>query len=181
MQPRRINVVGASGSGKTTFAKQLAQHLGIRHIEMDAIHWGPDWTPTPIDILRERVAQELKGDAWTIDGNYSKIRDLVWSRADSVVWLDYPLPLVMARVTSRTIRRVVTREELWAGNRERFAASFLSRESIILWSLSTYFRRKREYPALLSQPEYAHLSPVRLKSPRAARRWLASLAGPLNP
>ena len=175
-QLRRINVVGTSGSGKTTFARQLSQHLGIPHIELDAIQWGPDWTPAPIEVLRERVAQELTGDRWTIDDNCSKVRDIVWSRADSVVWLDYPLPVVMARVTWRTIRRVATREELWGGNREYLRTSFLSCESIILWSLTTYRRRKREYPTLLSEPEYAHLSLVRLKSPRAARRWLASLA-----
>ena len=174
---KRISVIGTSGSGKTTFARQLAECLGIRHIELDALHWGPDWTPAPIDVLRERVTQELSGDRWTIDGNYSKVRDIVWRRADSVVWLDYPLPLVMARVTWRTIRRVLTQEDLWGGNRESFAASFLSRESIILWSLTTYRRRKREYPVLLGRPEHAHLRLVHLKSPRAARRWLTGLSG----
>lgn len=177
-QPQRIAVVGTSGAGKTTFAKRLSHHLGIRHVELDAIHWGPDWTPAPIDVLRERVVQELSGDRWTIDGNYSKVRDIVWERADSVVCLDYPLPLVMARVTWRTIRRVATREELWGGNRERFATSFFDRESIILWALSTHRRRKREYSMLRSQPEYAHLRFIHLKSPRAARRWLASLSRP---
>lgn len=177
-QPRRTAVVGTSGSGKTTLASRLAQRLGVLHVELDAIHWGPDWTPAPRDLFRERTAQALGGEAWTTDGNYSAVRDIVWSRADTVVWLDYPLPLIMVRVTGRTVRRFITRERLWNENRERFRESFFSRDSIILWALCTYRRRRREYPMLFRQPEYAHLDVVRLRSPRAAREWLGMQGAP---
>jgi adenylate kinase family enzyme len=169
---QRVVVVGTSGSGKTTLASQLAQRLGIPHIELDAIHWGPNWTPAPVDMLRERVARALEGKAWTVDGNYSRVRDIVWGRADTVVWLDYSLPVIMGRVIRRTVRRSLLREELWNENRERFRTSFFSRDSIILWALSTFRRRRREYPALFSQPENSHLDVVHLRSPRAAARWL---------
>ncbi len=170
--PRRVAVVGTSGSGKTTLAQRLAQCLGVPHVELDALNWGPNWTPAPREILRERAAQALSGETWTTDGNYSAVRDIVWERADTLVWLDYPLPVIMGRVTWRTIRRIVLREELWNENRERFRGSFFSRDSIILWALRTYRRRRREYPVLFSQPEYAHLRIVHLRSPRAARKWL---------
>jgi adenylate kinase family enzyme len=176
MQPLcRIAVVGTSGSGKTTIAQRLALRLGIPHVELDAIHWGPNWTPTPREIFRKRVEKALSGPRWTTDGNYSAVRDIVWSRADTIVWLDYSLPLVLWRVITRTIRRTATREELWSGNQETFAASFLSRDSIILWSLQTYHRRRRDYPILFGQPEYAHLGIVRLRSPRVASHWLAGI------
>jgi adenylate kinase family enzyme len=126
-------------------------------------------------VFRERTAKALGGDDWTTDGNYSAVRDIVWSRADTVVWLDYALPVILWRVVRRTIQRSVTREELWNENRERLREAFLSRDSIILWTLSTYRRRRREYPILFSKPEHAHLSIVQLRSPRAARLWLASL------
>jgi adenylate kinase family enzyme len=168
-------VVGTSGSGKTTLARRLAQRLGIAHVELDSLHWGPDWTPAPRDLFRERVVQALSGGCWTTDGNYSAVRDIIWMRADTVVWLDYSLPIVMGRVTWRTIRRTALREELWSGNRERFRESFLARDSIIWWALSTYRRRKREYPVLFAQPEYAHLRVVHLTSPRAADKWLHGL------
>jgi len=175
---RRIAVVGTSGSGKTTLAHQLALRLGIPHVELDAIHWGPDWTPAPLEIFRERTAEALCGDAWTVDGNYSAVRGIVWNRADTVVWLDYPLPVIMSRVTRRTLRRFLKREELWNGNRERFREAVLSRDSIILWALRTYRRRQKEYPVLLSLPEHAHLSVVHLQSPRTAREWLESVVAP---
>lgn len=173
--PRRVAVVGTSGSGKTTLAQRLAQRLGIPHVELDALNWGPNWTPAPQEDFRRAACQALAGDAWIIDGNYQAVRDIVWSRADTVVWLDYSLAVVMARVTWRTIRRAVTRQELWSGNRERFSEAFFGRESIIWWAFSTYGRRKREYPVLFSQPEYAHLRVVRLASPRLARLWLETL------
>lgn len=172
--PRRIAVVGTSGSGKTTLAHRLAQQLGIPHVELDALHWDPNWTPAPPDLFRQRAAEALSGQAWTTDGNYSSVRDIVWKRADTVVWLDYSLPVIMGRVTWRTLRRSIRREELWNENRERLREALLSRDSIVWWALRTYRRRKREYPDLFGMPEYAHLNVVHLRSPRAAREWLGA-------
>jgi hypothetical protein len=120
----------------------------------------------------------LGGAAWVVDGNYPEVRDLIWQRADTLVWLDYQLVLIMWRLTLRTFRRVATREVLWNGNRERdLSAHFFSRDSIFLWALRTYGLRRREYPALLALPAYAHLDVVRLPSPRATNAWLAGLPG----
>jgi adenylate kinase family enzyme len=173
--PQRTVVVGTSGSGKTTLASRLAARLGIPHIELDALHWDPGWNPAPREVFRARVERALAGDTWTVDGNYSAVRDITWSRADTLVWLDYPWHTVMGRVTWRTISRTLSRQELWNGNRERFREALFGRDSIILWALQTYSRRRREYPGLLSQPQHGHLHKIRLSSPRAAREWLASL------
>ena len=106
------------------------------------------------------------------------MRDIVWSRADTVVWLDYALPAIMWQLVQRTLRRIVTREELWGSNRESLSKALFSRESILLWALQTYRRRREEYPVLLSRAEHAHLAVVHLRSPRAARAWLSSLTMP---
>jgi adenylate kinase family enzyme len=168
----RFHVVGTSGSGKTTLARRLAQRLDIPHIELDALHWGPDWTPAPIELFRERTFQALSGEAWTTDGNYSKVRDIVWSRADIVVWLNFPLLLVLWRVTWRTLRRAITRQELWSGNRESLHEAFFGGESIIRYALQTHRRRKQQYAELFRQPAYRHLRVVELRSPREVRLWL---------
>jgi adenylate kinase family enzyme len=171
---QRIAVVGTTGSGKTTLARCLAQRLEVPHVELDALHWGPDWIPAPTAVFRECTAQALSGSQWVVDGNYSQVRDIVWGRADTVVWLDYALPVVMGRLMWRTLKRVVTREELWSGNREGVQGT-LSNDSILLWALRTYWRRRKEYPALFASPERAHLTVVRLRSPRATGDWLSSL------
>jgi adenylate kinase family enzyme len=121
------------------------------------------------------VAQALSGDGWVVDGNYGRVRDIIWSRADTIVWLDYSLPVIFWRLVRRTFWRVDTQAELWNGNHERLREQFFSRDSLFLWALRTYRTRRRQYPLLFRQPEYAHLAVVRLRSPQAARDWLAGI------
>jgi adenylate kinase family enzyme len=81
----RVSIVGTSCSGKTTLARGISSVMGIPHFELDAIHWLPNWTPRPIDLFRAAVEEATTGDRWVIDGNYSKVRDIIWSRATDVV------------------------------------------------------------------------------------------------
>ena len=172
---RRIVVVGVTGSGKTVLAGRLSACLAIPHVELDAIHWGPGWRPVGTGVFRARTEEALSGDAWVADGNYGKVRDIVWGRADTVVWLDHCLPVILARLARRTIRRVMMREVLWNGNRETFREQFLSRDSLFVWALKTYWKRRRLYPALFKRPEYAHLRVVRLRTAGAEPRWLGTV------
>jgi adenylate kinase family enzyme len=105
---QRVSVVGVSGAGKTTVGRKLAAALGVAFVELDAIFHQPDWVELPHDDFRERVHAALATPGWVVDGNYSMVRDLVWDRADTVVWLDLPRRLVMRRVILRTLRRAVT-------------------------------------------------------------------------
>ena len=102
---RRIVVVGTSGSGKTFLARNLSQLLGVPHVEFDAYRHGPNWTETPDDIFREQLAEALQGERWVADGNYSVTRDVVWPRATTLVWLDYPMRIVLWRLFWRVFRR----------------------------------------------------------------------------
>ena len=144
---RRVVVVGTSGSGKTTISSRLAALLDVRHIELDSLHWERGWVETHPETLRRRVEAALRDDRWVVDGNYSAVRDLIWPKADTLIWLDYILPRVMWQITNRTAHRIITREELWSGNREGLGAVF-SRHSIIWWALSTYERTARNTRAL---------------------------------
>ena len=170
--------MGTSASGKTTMAKRLARTLHIPHVGLDGLHWEPNWTEAPDEVFRERTLKALQGDGWSVDGNYSQVRDIVWSRADTIVWLDYPLQVILWRLTLRTFRRVFRREELWGGNRKSLRTAFFSKDSLYVWVLTTYKRRRREYPQLFAMPEHAHLCIVRLTSPRAADAWLERVKPP---
>ena len=172
---KRISVIGATGSGKTTLAGKIAQHLAIPHFETDSVYWGPNWQPIPLDEFRLWMDTATRGEQWVVDGNYSKVRDLVWGRADTLVWLDYPLLLVFWRLLRRSIPRVFTRVELWNGNYETFRGMFLSRDSLFVWLFQSYPHQKRTYPVLVTEPMFSHLAFVRLKSPREAASWLDHL------
>ncbi len=177
MVGRRIAVIGTTGSGKTTLACQISERLRILHVESDALFWEPGWRETPADVFRERVDRALRGDAWVIDGNYRVARDIIWTRADTIVWIDYALPLILWRLIWRTIHRIATQEELWSGNREHWQAIF-GRDSLIIWALGSHPRHRRDYPILFQRPEYAHIEVYRLSSPRETDEWLARLSSP---
>lgn len=171
----RIVVIGTSGAGKTTMARSIARTLGRTHVEFDSYRHGPNWTETPDDEFRAQLSEALGGDVWVADGNYSVARGVVWPRATMLVWLDYPINVVMWRLFWRTMRRGIFRQRLWNGNRENLWQHLFSRQSLFLWALQTHWLRRRTLPPLMAQPEHAHLEVVRLRSPGAARRWLRAL------
>src|ERR671930_656406 len=85
----RIVILGRTGSGKTTLARELAAALGVPHVELDSLYFGPDFSTAPLPVLRERTTAAIAGERWVTDGNKRAVRDLVWPRADTIVWLDY--------------------------------------------------------------------------------------------
>ena len=172
----RISVVGTSGSGKTTLARALAARLDLPHIELDALFWGPNWAAPAEEDFRARVREAVAGDRWVCDGNYSVTRDIVQPRADTLVWLDLPFPVVLGRTIRRTVGRAITREPMWQGNVERWS-KVLGRDSLIWWVITTHRSRRRRWEAWLRRPEAAGLQVVRLRSRAEVAGWLRSVAG----
>src|SRR5579862_6784327 len=151
---RRVSVVGASGAGKSTFGAALARALGVSWLELDSVYHQADWTPLPVPEFRRRVALVTSGPGWVIDGNYSAVRPAVWARADTVVWLDLPRRTVMRQVTWRTLRRALTREELWNSNREPLS-NFLRwdpEESVMSWAWHKHGEYRDRYDAAARDP-----------------------------
>jgi len=176
---KKYVVIGTTGSGKSTLAEQLAEKLGLDYIELDALNWGPNWTPAGDELLRERVDKATCSPGWVVAGNYGATRAITWARAEGIIWLDYSFPVVFGRLFRRTWWRVFSREELWNGNREHLGIQLKlwSEESLFHWLFKTYWRRKREYPQLLALPENAHLHLFHFKSPKQTADWLINLPG----
>ncbi len=170
---QRILVVGSTNAGKTTMARRLGGRLDVPHVELDALFWEPGWTEAADDVFRQRVRDATAGDRWIVCGNYSRAQDVMWSRADTLVWLDLPLRTILRRAITRTIRRSILRTDLWGtGNREYIRNLWSADDSLYKWAKQNYASRRERYTAVLSDPDSAHLTVVRLTSPRAARAWL---------
>lgn len=161
---RRISIVGVPGSGKTTIGRQLAASLDVPFVELDAIFHQPGWEALPRDLFRERVSEALDAGGWVVDGNYSAVKDLVWQRADTVVWLDLPRRTVMRRVILRTLRRSITRQSLWNGNREPLTNFYRldPEKNIIRWTWVKHPEYAERYGAAMHDAEHGHLRFVRL-------------------
>lgn len=164
----RIAVIGPSGSGKTRLSAQLASTLGLRHVEIDALHHGPNWEESTPDVLRDRVASATDGDDWVSDGTYHQlIGELVFERVDTVAWLDLPVRLVVWRLVRRTHVRKRHGIELWHGNREgpwRESARYL------IWpALKRGFENRRRLPALFAR--HPRIRVHRLRSDEDVREF----------
>ncbi|TXD41226.1 hypothetical protein FRC96_04355 [Lujinxingia vulgaris] len=159
----RYVVVGTSGSGKSTLANRLAWQTENRHVELDRLQWLPGWQERSREAFCEDVEAATRGARWVVDGNYSVVRDVVWGRAEAVVWLDLPFWQVMSQIVVRTLRRGVTGEVVCNGNVESLARGFLSRESIILWAAKTWKKHHERYERLLMEPQWRHLDVFRVR------------------
>lgn len=171
----RIAVYGPTGSGKTTVSRRLGDLLDLPVIELDALFHRPNWEPTPEDEFRAKVSELLRRhpDGWVCDGNYHALRDIVLPKAETVVWLRLPFPLVFWRLLRRTVTRAWTREPLWGTNYESWRMSFLSRESILLWCGTHWRQHIRSITESLHEiPHSADV--IVLRSMREVRALLSS-------
>lgn len=171
----RILVIGTSSAGKTTLATSLSQVLQVPRIKLDELFWSPGWQPKPTGEFARLVAEAAAGPCWVADGNYSVVRPVLWPRVNAIVWLNYPLPLVFRQGLVRALRRIWRREVLWHGNQETFVRTFFSRESILLWILTTHSRKAKQFRQLQADPQYAGIPWFEFRKPAQARAWLASL------
>jgi adenylate kinase family enzyme len=169
---RRVAIIAsASGNGKTTLGRRLAQRLDVPFVELDSLVHGPNWEETSDEDLRRQLAPILASDGWVIDGTYlRKLGTSVLDAADTVVWLDLPTHVWFLRLLRRTGRRLTGRERLWNDNQESLKSAFWGRESLFGYALTEQPKRRRNWPRTL-----ARYSVVRLRSQADVERWLAGV------
>ena len=173
----RVLISGISGSGKTTLAGTVSVLLGLPRFELDALHHGSGWVKrqdfeSDVDTFSAR-------SRWVTEDQYhTALQDLLWQRADTVVWLDLPRRTVMQRVVRRSVVRAVTRRELWNGNREGFR-DWLDAGHPIRWAWSQYESRRCETADRIAR--HPELTVICLHSGRDARRWLNEFRASSSP
>jgi adenylate kinase family enzyme len=134
----RVSAICNSGSGKTTVSKEVSRSLNIKHVELDFIHWGSEWKGVPNKEFRDLVEEATNGEPWVVDGNYSRVRDIVRRKSALVVWLDLSFKIVFWRKFLRTVIIMVTRKKLWNSDIVVFDALF-GPGSMPLWVMKTGF------------------------------------------
>lgn len=172
---QRVAIIGQAGAGKSTLSQRLGARLALPVVELDALFWEPGWQQAAPERFRARVAAAVAGPRWISDGNYSRVHDLTLGRADTILWLDYPLPLLLWRLLRRTSRRVVLRETLWSGNRERLRDQFRPEHSLVWYVIRQYRPKRERYATMMRDGWPAGAAWQRHRTPRETARWLAHL------
>ena len=174
LRPERVLIAGVTGSGKTTLARRVAEMWDLRHIEIDGLFHGENWTPRPsfIDDVRAFAAE----DRWVTEWQYtSKGTDAILApRAQLVIWRDYPYPLVRRRLLLRTLKRRVLRTQLWNGNVEPALwrrEGWTGENDILRWQKDTRDKWERRMPSI--EAALPHLHVVRFGHPTELEKWLA--------
>ena len=164
---KRVLVVGVSGSGKSTLAEWLAKRTGLPYVATDPFYWEADWQVASNEHVRQRVEAATSAEAWILDGNFDGERAVVWHKADTLIWLDYPLALTLARVTLRNIRLLLSQEPTWSGNRMTVAKVW----SGIQHTVRSYHLKRQKYPGYIA--EFPHLRVLHFRSPKELACWLS--------
>ena len=163
---KKVLVIGCSGVGKSTFAKCLSQQTGLPYVATDPFYWEADWQLATTENVVKRVEQVTLQDAWILDGNFDAQRDLVWQRADTIIWLDYPLSQVAFQVTKRNLGLWLNQKSTWSGNRMTWARAW----SGIRHALKSHSLKRENYPLLLN--DVSHLQVFHFKRSEEATNWL---------
>ncbi|HEX6030890.1 MAG TPA: AAA family ATPase [Tepidiformaceae bacterium] len=178
----RILVVGSSCSGKTTVAAHLADRFGLDFVELDALSWKPGWVSASDEEFREKLAAATAGDCWVVAGAYHRFTyPVLWPRAETIIWLDFPLRVLTWRLLRRSWRRWRSKELLWGTNTERFWPQLKiwnKQDSLVAFTWGAHRGKNERYEAGMNAPEWSHIRWFRLRGQREIDAFLRQLDTP---
>lgn len=171
---RKIALFGPPATGKTTLAKWLSVELGYPHTDLDDLLFTPDG-PLPLPEFRRQAGEITRHDAWIVEGNFSKLADVVWHRADVLVWLDFPLPLIVYRIVRRSLYQLTGHEDSPQARRLTWSKAFFHRRSLLRTAIRKYRTNRPRYALQVAETADRGVQVVRLRNPREVRRWMTEL------
>ncbi|MBK22634.1 MAG: adenylate kinase [Halobacteriovorax sp.] len=172
---KKILVVGSSCTGKTSTARLIEKELGIPFTDMDDLFWKPNWGESSEEELRLKMTKATDAESWVMSGNFRRTNDITWARADAIVWLNLPFPVVLRQAIYRTLKRILTKESICNGNRETFSKVFFSRSSILMWVFRTYPTMFERYKEVQKKPLYKTYKFFEFHDHYEVRNWINSL------
>lgn len=176
MPNNRIVILGTSASGKTTLAQKIAAKKCIPHFQLDVLFWKPGWTETPRKEFHDKIKQAIAtNNSWVICGNYNSAKQITLPVATDIIWLNYPLYKNLWRGLKRSVQRILSDGEPFAGCKETFRLTFLSKDSILLWILNSHKRRITEYTPLLTNTNFPEAKIWVVKTEADYERLLANI------
>ncbi len=110
----RINIIGASGVGKTTLGRALAARLGVPHFDSDDYYHLPGDPPYQFQRTPQARCDLLEGDLAALDSWVLAGGAATWEPAPA---LSYTLQVFVSLPSELRIRRVLQREQALYGER----------------------------------------------------------------
>lgn len=163
---QRVLIVGPCGAGKSTLATSLGPLLKLPVFHMDQLNWKPGWIESHKDEIQEKLSAITIGDRWIIDGTYGGTLAPRLDRADTVLYLDYPIRLCVTRLLKRIwTYRGRARPDMTDGCPERFDLGFLF--YLLQWNSGPKIR-------LESRLRGHEHKITRFRDPIQLKRWLDS-------
>ena len=100
---KRIAIIGAPGTGKTTLAKNLGNiyELPVKHL--DTIHYLDNWVLRDTKQRDKMIIEEGKKENWILDGTFIDTLEQRTDRADLIIFLDYPRATQLKGIFKRRI------------------------------------------------------------------------------
>ncbi|MBH2002181.1 MAG: adenylate kinase [Moraxellaceae bacterium] len=173
-----INVIGTTGSGKSTFARKLARQLELTPIEMDDLFWLDDWQEPTDEVFFEKLKNKMDRTTggWVLDDNYTRTMSLKLVKIDTIVWLDYSFSRNFFHLMKRSLFNLISQRKLWENSNNRESLKLLfSKQSIFIWLIQQYPRNKTKYHMMMQNPDYQHIQFIRLTSPKQAAEFLQQI------
>ncbi len=170
---KKIIIAGSAGVGKSTLGRELSKTLLMPHIELDHLFWLCNWRSRS-ESERRKIAKEKTASLseWILCGNHFYLDEITFGKADTVIWLDYPLRISLWGVFKRALKSIVKKEKIVGCNIEKVSRLFSFRGSILIYTVKHYKKTKKRYVNMMHSSKYKHLNFICLRSPREMREWV---------
>lgn len=166
---QKVMIIGCCGAGKSSLARRLHEKTDLPLIHLDQHYHLPEWQEPSKEDWQSKMHKLVSGDRWIIDGNYGGTMDIRMSKADTIIYMDYPTVRCLWRVIKRTWKfHGAVRPDMPAGCPERFNLEFLH-------YVATYNLTRRK--GIFRRIEKAGIVPIIIRNDRAAKAYIDGIAG----